>query len=149
MSIFSFGKNLARRAEAVEAIQQCLESLSRNGLAKLPRDYRQLASELVAAAWPTLSAAAAGAGTQPPQRLSIAAFALARGIDAKRSEPSATLLAAALRVMLKSIASEPGKEAMPALDAALVAQARKSFLDYGERLPEEGGRTRLQRPQKS
>lgn len=148
MGIFNFGKTLARRNEAVAAIQGCFESFGRNGVA-LPRDYRQLATDLVGDVWPAVSLLCGGEGKTLANRVSIAAFAIAKGIGARRNdERTANLLAAALGVMLKSVASETSPISLHEVDKILLDQARKLFLDYGAALPAQGATqpTRLRRP---
>jgi hypothetical protein len=148
MGIFDFGKNLARRSEAADTIQQCLESLARNGAGKLPPFHRQLAADLVSAAWPAVTAMV-GEGKAAPHRLSIAAFALARGITANRhDERMGCLLAAALGVLLKSIAADKGLLQLHEVDAALVDQARKAFLAFGDTLSEQREAPGVRRPRR-
>jgi hypothetical protein len=148
MGIFNFGRALARRNEAVAAIQTCFESFGRNGVA-LPREYRQLATDLVGEVWPAVSLLCGGEGKALPNRVSIAAFAIAKGIGAHRNnERTANLLAAALGVMLKSVASESTTLALHEVDKILLDQARKLFMDYGSALPTQGSAlpTRLRKP---
>jgi hypothetical protein len=148
MGIFSFGKSLARRNEAVAAIQSCFESFGRNGVA-LPRDYRQLATDLVGDVWPAVSLLCGGEGKTLANRVSIAAFAIAKGIGARRNdERTANLLAAALGVMLKSLTSEASPVSLHEVDKILLDQARKLFLDYGSALSMHGATqpSRLRRP---
>ena len=147
MGIFDFGKNYIRRTEAVVAIQKCFETFERNGFGRLPRDYRQLASELVAASWPALTAMYSGEGKVQPHALSIAAYALGKGLATHRKDDStATWLAAALGVILKSISSENGAISLQQADAALIEPARKAFLEYGSSLPAAGAAPARRKP---
>jgi len=138
MKLFDFGRVILRRNEAATCIQKCFETFERNGLGTLPRNYRQLAVDLVTAAWPELPAAEGGI---PPHRLSVAAYALARGLGVHRQdERLSTLLAAALGVVLKSASTELGEALKNPADKALVQQSRTAFLTYGQALPEPGTR---------
>lgn len=135
MANFHSAETLVRRAEAIDSLRQCFESIE----GKPRRVHRQLATDLVQAAWPAVPLAPTWAPDAHPHRLSIAAFALAKGVEAyRRHEHVAEWLVDALGVLLVSVTSKLEPLFLRPTDSVLVTHARHVFLDFGGTLRASG-----------
>ena len=137
MGLFDFGKSVVRRTEAVLVVQQILEAGSRN-FVSISGEPKKIAHELVATVWSSEPDMFSGklTGTSP-NRLSIAAIALANGLKMHGSDSRMGIaLAVALGTVLGQVKPQGAALGITKVDEHLIGIAHEIYMAESAKLPD-------------
>ena len=131
MGIFDFGRQTVRRTEAVATIRKGFERCARARVMWIPDSHAELAVELVAQAWAAQPAVFEGREGPAPHHLSLAAHALAKGMEAHRGN---IRMECALAVVLGLVLQEVPQALLPSgankNDVMLLERASRLYFNY-------------------
>lgn len=138
MGLFSGIKNAYRKGEAVAVVQNALERLRKGGLfVSIPGviDTPKMAKMLVETAWNYNPDLFSGASGERPHKLSVAAYALAAGVDRLEAEnPLRPILSIALNNIMKELQKGDWLDSLSDVDNFLLEEALGVFQAVVEQL---------------